>query len=174
MKKTKGFTLIELLVVISIIGLLSTIVLSSLQQARAKSRNSSRRQTLVSLRTALELYSVANNAYPITGAVWYSSSTGEGGGIQNGPGNNGAWIPGLTPSFISTLPNDPQGGNTTNPTAQCVGYKRSYMYRSSTGVGYKLISNCAPEGTWTATNTFYDPQRINSAWMVCRAPDCNL
>lgn len=40
-KKNKGFTLIELLVVISIIGLLSSVVLASLQSARDKAQISS-------------------------------------------------------------------------------------------------------------------------------------
>ncbi len=51
-----GFTLIELLVVISIIGLLSSIVLTSVNSARAKARDARRKSDLHTIQLALELY----------------------------------------------------------------------------------------------------------------------
>lgn len=54
--KDSGFTLIELLVVISIIGLLSTIVLSSMDEARNRARNSAKNQLVQQYLNALELY----------------------------------------------------------------------------------------------------------------------
>lgn len=55
MSNKRGFTLIELLLVISIIGLLSSIVLSSLDAARTKSRVSVAQQQINALHTAIEM-----------------------------------------------------------------------------------------------------------------------
>ncbi len=62
----RGFTLIELLVVISIIGLLSSVVLASLNQARAKAQISKVKQDFKQLQTAIELYKSDHNGnYPL-------------------------------------------------------------------------------------------------------------
>jgi len=63
-KRNKGFTLIELLVVIAIIGILSSVVLASLNSAREKSRDAKRVSDIKQLQLALELYFDTNSSYP--------------------------------------------------------------------------------------------------------------
>lgn len=52
----RGFTLIELLVVIAIIGILSSVVVASLNGARKKARDARRVDDVKQLQLALELY----------------------------------------------------------------------------------------------------------------------
>jgi prepilin-type N-terminal cleavage/methylation domain-containing protein len=88
LRPSKGFTLIELLVVIAIIGILSSIVLASLQGARAKGRDARRVADIKQLQLALELYYDANSAYPATIGFGASSPL-----VSNG--------------YISVIPSDP-------------------------------------------------------------------
>ena len=55
-KASRGFTLIELLVVIAIIGILSSVVLASLNSARTKARDTRRVSDMKQIQIALELY----------------------------------------------------------------------------------------------------------------------
>ena len=82
----RGFTLIELLVVIAIIGILSSVVLASLNSARAKSRDAKRLSDIKSLQLALELYFDQEKTYPIGLGVNY-----------------------LVPDYIGQEPKDPLG-----------------------------------------------------------------
>lgn len=59
-----GFTLIELLVVIAIIGVLSAIVLTSVNRVRMKSRDARRVADMRTIQTALELYFSDYGRYP--------------------------------------------------------------------------------------------------------------
>lgn len=65
----KGFTLIELLVVISIIGLLASVVLASLQNARTRAQNTAKVQEVEQIVNALELYHLDHGYYPGFGWV---------------------------------------------------------------------------------------------------------
>lgn len=83
----KGFTLIELLVVVAIIGILSSVVLSSLNGARSKARDAKRVSDLKQLQLALEMYYDSNSSsYP-------------------------AAISSLVGDEIPVQPTDPTGGN---------------------------------------------------------------
>ncbi len=151
----RGFTLIELLVVIAIIGLLASIVLVSLSGARAKAYDVSRKSELKELQAALELYYNDHNSYPSTNGQWWGNS-------PNG-GNQINWIPGLTPTYISVLPQDP----VYTPSA-CGGWGGAYLYNSN-GIDYKLLSHC-PQNSSVAntltTDPFYDLVRPTWAWQV--------
>jgi prepilin-type N-terminal cleavage/methylation domain-containing protein len=59
-----GFTLIELLIVIAIIGILSTLAVIALSNARVKSRDAKRVADMKQISTALELYYNDNVSYP--------------------------------------------------------------------------------------------------------------
>ncbi len=63
MKKNKGFTLIELLVVIAIIGILSSVVLVSLNVAREKGKDAKVKAQLSNARQSGQLYLDSNASY---------------------------------------------------------------------------------------------------------------
>ena len=71
--KKKGFTLIELLVVVAIIGVLATVVLGALGDARAKARDAKRQSDIKTIQNALELYYTDNGSYPVRS--WTSSNS---------------------------------------------------------------------------------------------------
>ncbi len=69
-KQTKhGFTLIELMVVISIIGLLSSVVLSAVNSARKKTEVTQMNQIAEEYRKAVMLAYDEDGSYPYPGAV---------------------------------------------------------------------------------------------------------
>lgn len=69
-KYNRGFTLIELLVVIAIIGILSSIVLVSLNTARSKGKDARIQAEVAQIRTALETDYNGSN-YP----TWLTGTT---------------------------------------------------------------------------------------------------
>lgn len=69
---SRGFTLIELLVVIAIIGILSAVVLASLNTARSKGSDAAIQSDLTGIRTQAAIYFTDHNNYGSND----SSSTG--------------------------------------------------------------------------------------------------
>ncbi|MBI3442189.1 MAG: type II secretion system protein [Candidatus Sungbacteria bacterium] len=129
----KGFTLIELLVVISIISLLASIVLASLNSARVKARDVRRKADLRQLELAIQFYYDTAGTFPpsVTTGVDNMHSITEGG--VNWPV---AFRNELAP-YLSPLPFDPihpsrlYGAERMNgraPDAKCNGQFVLWMY----------------------------------------------
>ncbi len=107
----KAFTLIELLVVIAIIGILSSIVLASLNTARTKSRDTTRKAQLRQMVIAFNAYYADNGFLPGNSSGYCASFTDEG---VDGYALDGDYIPlpHISPTYISQIPKDP-----SRPTA---------------------------------------------------------
>jgi len=137
--KTGGFTLIELLVVISIIGILSSFAVVSLNSARNKARDALRKADMTQMRTAINLYYDENNKYPTCG-TWDDNSADFGAGVQAGSNCystvlNTALTAGAKP-YLNPLPKDPKN-STNDPTVDT-----TYIYRyvsKSNGSEYALV-----------------------------------
>ena len=137
----RGFTLIELLVVIAIIGVLSSIVLVSLNTSRAKARDAQRVSHLREAQKALETYANDNGgSYPNTSLSWKSVCNGY---TQQFVVYDGTLGKGIVPTYLPSLPADPEmscGG--TWATSKCV-----YSYASD-GIDYDLmLYNCPTANT---------------------------
>lgn len=125
----KGFTLLELIIVIAIIGILATLGMTSYTASLQKSSDSKRKSDLNQIQVALELYKQDFGSYPLTtncSGSWANSSDTTHCGLDSF-----TWLPGLTSSYMKTVPNDPKntGSATTFPPAQY-----SYSYFSAGGI----------------------------------------
>jgi len=93
--KQRGFTLIELLVVIAIIGILSAVVLASLNQARDQGNDAAVKSQMSQLRSEAEIYFSDNNNYGPSSMAndctsgFFAEATSVVDGIGNNAGPDG-------------------------------------------------------------------------------------
>lgn len=113
----KGFTLIELLVVISIIGVLSSVVLATLNTVRGNARDARRISDMDQIQLALELFYNDYERYPITpgGPTWDDHWEY----LQEclSAGTNCGFSTGSFTSVLPNVPNDPLDDPNTSSDA---------------------------------------------------------
>lgn len=144
----RGFTLIELLVVVAIIGMLSSVVLSSLNTARGNARDVKRLQDTGQVVTALELrYNTARN-YPGHGDTGCSTNY-----CLAHIGSS------LVPTYIPSMPEDPlYGSNGTYPYRYC-----------TTGVAFEILVWSEKRSQWCHIRHGAN-DRGNGCWMTNGVP----
>jgi len=131
--RTHGFTLIELLVVISIIGLLSSVVLASLDSARSKARDAQRIRDIDQIMTALELYYADNGHYPYSsGGCGATSPNGAWCNSVQSQDANGNWIRHLgAPALAEYFPDGDPISPGQDGTLNFANNSKAYFYYSS-------------------------------------------
>ena len=150
-----GFTLIELLVVIAIIALLSSVVMSSTSGARQITRDTVRISDMHTVQTALEMYYNDHNSYPTSSGLMRTECASSFWWLVQTTRDN--VIPGLTPTYMATLPRDPM---------MIVSADRNCYLYTSDGNNYKFIDWNLVDADYFAHPTMNDPMRQWGSWAV--------
>lgn len=171
-----GFTLIELLVVISIIGVLSTIAMTSLNTAKAKARDAKRMTEITELGKALELYYAQHGSYPSTGSITTTLCDPGCAGVTTNSTATANWIPNLVAEgYYSELPRDPAPKDRARPSTA---YKpgNCYMYASN-GTQFILSAWATVESGPISTSSIlysragFRESSITSQYYLCNHPN---
>lgn len=149
--KRRGFTLIELLVVVAIIGLLSSVVLSSLNTARMKARDVQRKSDVQQIALALELDYDKYGSYTQPENMCSDTSYGSLG-TCGGVGGTGDWDANsdlrdlVLHGFMAKLPLDPLNNATYYYTYEVKNAGESGLTRA--GEGYSLCAKLEIGGSY--------------------------
>ncbi len=127
----RGFTLIELLVVIAIIGLLATLAVVALNNARQKSRDAKRVSDIKQIQTALELYYSDQSGYPAFTAYTLG---GQYTCLGTGGFGTASTVAACNSPYMGLIPNNPApNGATYLYTGASGGYTITFNLESGTG-----------------------------------------
>lgn len=151
----RGFTLIELLVVIAIIGILSSVVLSSLNDARIKSRDSARVSNIRQIQYALELYNDANGKYPTCLFAGGSCTT-----VLNGS------------TYMKVVPKDPTSGLQYSYAAigsgtNCSSYHLGASLEAKSSKALQVGADATPKTVCTGSAADFSGLSYTAAGQLC-------
>jgi len=144
----KGFTLIELLVVIAIIGLLSTLAVVALNDARVKSRDAKRVSDIKQIQSALELHFADTNSYAVSTAITLGSAATKAL-CANGTASVGfaSACTGTQTTYMGNVPANPTpGGAAYSYSGSTTDYAITFTLEKATGTLSSGARTATPAG----------------------------
>lgn len=158
----RGFTLIELLVVIAIIGVLSSVVLASLNSARAKARNASRLSLVSQYTLAMELSYDTYSRYPVSNTNYVCLGDYPGTTCWANAYSENSTVHNEIRPFISQLPvppteNLPYTGfvYTSCPGTYCSSPQQYQLHWFMEGASQSCGRGTPASTNWNGTNSTY-------------------
>lgn len=163
-KWRKSFTLIEMLIVLAIIAIIAVFTVTNVWSGQARARDSQRTSGLEALNNAIQMFYREKGHFPSLPDNCGTSNTSLG--QVNGLSTNqvstlvsdkncliDSFIKGLTPSFISSLPKDPE-----QKSSRGFVYFH-YLDNSSQLECYKILVNNPENPTNIQYKNIWDPAR---------------
>ena len=149
----KGFTIVELLIVIVVIGILAAITIVAYNGIQERARFTTAKSDLASVNKAILMYHAENGKYP-------GPTSGQAGCTNGwcgwGQVTGDAFIDGLSPEYIQTIPQKDQSIASNSDT---------YLYTSDT-TSYRLMrySTGLPSIELTDNPLLATPQFSTTGW----------